>query len=121
MVENVLIAGGACGRHGRREAAEELLGKVGLGERRLHLPGELSAGEKQRAAIVRALFNRPKLILADEPTGNLDPDNAVAVLGHLSEYHRSGGTVVVATHGPTAERFADGVVYLHAGGMERTG
>jgi putative ABC transport system ATP-binding protein len=121
VVENVLVAGGTGSRGEQRSRAEKLLEKVGLAERGRHRPGELSAGEKQRAAIVRALFNRPKLILADEPTGNLDPDNAVAVLEHLSEFHRSGGTVVVATHGPTAERFADRVVYLRQGSVDRTG
>jgi ABC-type lipoprotein export system ATPase subunit len=125
IVENVLLAGGPPGG-GRMaapkgQAAEELLKRFGLAERASHKPGELSAGEKQRAAMARALFNRPRIILADEPTGNLDPANAESVLGHLSEFHHGGGTVIVATHGPTAGRFADRVIYLRNGGIEKAG
>jgi len=145
IVENVLLArhspGGSPGRLGplagpqaasesaavgggteapKRQAAEELLKRFGLAERASHKPAELSAGEKQRAAMARALFNRPRIILADEPTGNLDPANAESVLGHLSEFHRDGGTVIVATHGPTAGRFADRVIYLRNGGIEKS-
>jgi ABC-type lipoprotein export system ATPase subunit len=139
IVENVLLArhspGGSPGRLGplaggpsaaggrteapKRQAAEELLKRFGLAERVSHKPAELSAGEKQRAAMARALFNRPRIILADEPTGNLDPANAESVLGHLSEFHRDGGTVIVATHGPTAGRFSDRIVYLRNGGIEK--
>ena len=141
IVENVLLArhspGGSPGRLGplaggpsapggrseapKRQAAEELLKRFGLAERASHKPAELSAGEKQRAAMARALFNRPRIILADEPTGNLDPANAESVLGHLSEFHRGGGTVIVATHGPAAGRFADRIVYLRNGGIEKAG
>jgi len=133
IVENVLLARHSPGRlagglpgGGRTgatkgQAAEELLKRFGLAERASHKPAELSAGEKQRAAMARALFNRPRIILADEPTGNLDPANAESVLGHLSEFHRDGGTVIVATHGPTAGRFADRVIYLRNGGIEKAG
>ncbi len=121
IVENVLLAARLIGRSDRIQAAEELLTQLGLAERGLHRPAELSAGEKQRVAIARALFNRPGIILADEPTGNLDPDNAASVLGHLSEFHRSGGTVIIATHGPSTERFADRVVYLRDGSIEKSG
>jgi ABC-type lipoprotein export system ATPase subunit len=128
IVENVLLArhspgglaGGPSAAGGRTEAAEELLKRFGLAERVSHKPAELSAGEKQRAAMARALFNRPEIILADEPTGNLDPANAESVLGHLSEFHRGGGTVIVATHGPTAGRFADRVIYLRNGSIEKS-
>jgi len=141
IVENVLLArhspGGSPGRLGplaggpsaaggrteapKGQAAEELLKRFGLAERASHKPAELSAGEKQRAAMARALFNRPRIILADEPTGNLDPANAESVLSHLSEFHRGGGTVIVATHGPAAGRFADRVIYLRNGGIEKAG
>jgi ABC-type lipoprotein export system ATPase subunit len=134
IVENVLLArhspgglaGGPSAADGGTEApkeqgAEELLRRFGLAERASHKPAELSAGEKQRAAMARALFNRPRIILADEPTGNLDPANAESVLGHLSEFHRDGGTVIVATHGPAAGRFADRVIYLRNGGIEKAG
>ncbi len=119
IVENVLVADGLCGRAAGTARAMQLLDQLGLSERATHRPGELSAGEKQRVAIARALFNEPALILADEPTGNLDPENARSVLGYLSQFHRAGGTVIVATHGRDAERFADEVVYMRAGRIEK--
>ncbi|HLB74007.1 MAG TPA: ABC transporter ATP-binding protein [Sedimentisphaerales bacterium] len=121
IVENVLLAGRVLGRNTGRTAAEDLLRQLGLGERATHKPAELSAGEKQRAAIVRALFNQPKIILADEPTGNLDPGNASAVLGHLAEFHTKGGTVILATHGPAAREFASRTVRLRNGAIEKSG
>lgn len=121
IVQNVLLAGRLSGRNASKAAAEDLLGQLGLGERTGHKPAELSAGEKQRAAIARALFNQPKIILADEPTGNLDPDNASAVLGHLAEFHGKGGTVIVATHGPGALEYADRTIRLRDGGIEGAG
>lgn len=118
IVENVLLARRGSGENMGRAAAEDLLRQLGLGERATHKPAELSAGEKQRAAIARALFNNPEIILADEPTGNLDPENASAVLEHLAEFHGKGGTVIVATHGPIAKEFADRTVTLRDGGVE---
>jgi putative ABC transport system ATP-binding protein len=94
---------------------QELLDAVGLGQRASSLPRELSGGELQRVAVARALAHRPALVLADEPTGNLDPDNAAAVLEHLSEYHQNGGTVVIVTHGNQAEKHADRIIHLQAG------
>jgi putative ABC transport system ATP-binding protein len=114
VLENVLAAGGAIGKYdGTR--AKELLQQLGLQHRIRHRPSELSAGEKQRAAIARALLNRPKLILADEPTGNLDPENAGSVLKHLREFQQAGGTVIVATHGPAAKEFATRTIHLRDG------
>ncbi|MHC4113568.1 MAG: ATP-binding cassette domain-containing protein, partial [Planctomycetota bacterium] len=95
--------------------ALELIEQFGLSGRNHHKPAELSAGEKQRSAIARALLNNPKIILADEPTGNLDADNATSVLGYLSEFHKAGGTVILATHGVEAERFTDRIINLHNG------
>ncbi|MBC8327049.1 MAG: ATP-binding cassette domain-containing protein [Verrucomicrobia subdivision 3 bacterium] len=107
--ENVRLAG----RNGSMtQRPRELLKQFGLGHRLTHTPGELSAGERQRVALARALVNEPRLILADEPTGNLDPENDRQVFGHLAEFHRAGGTVVVVTHGSTADEFADRVVSL---------
>jgi ABC-type lipoprotein export system ATPase subunit len=119
VVENVLLAGGVSGRRDRG-AAESLLAELGLGERAWHRPAELSAGEKQRAAIARSLFNHPEIILADEPTGNLDPDNASSVLEHLAEFHGKGGTVIVATHGEAAREFAGRTIYLREGSVEES-
>lgn len=120
VLENVLLAAPVDDRSSRSTAAAELLDELGLAERATHRPSELSAGEKQRTAIARALLNRPKIILADEPTGNLDPDNAETVVQHLHDFQQNGGTVVVATHGPTAEAFASRVVRLRDGKLEGT-
>lgn len=91
---------------GGKERAGELLDRMGLAARREHRPGELSAGERQRVALARALAGRPSLLLADEPTGNLDPENARLVFDQLARYHREGGTVFVVTHGVEAEGHA---------------
>jgi len=102
VAENVLAAslglgGGKAGGEAR-ERAEELLRHFGLRHRAGHVPGELSTGERQRTALARALFNRPKLLLADEPTGNLDPENAERVLHHIGEFASAGGAVLLVTH-----------------------
>jgi len=98
---------------GRR--ADELLQRFALSERGHHLPSELSAGERQRAALARALLNRPELILADEPTGNLDEGNARIVLACLREFTGSGGSVVLVTHDERAARAADRTVRMEQG------
>jgi len=116
VLENVLVAGGAVGA-ADKTLATELLQRLGLQRRIGHRPSELSAGEKQRTAIARALLNRPKLILADEPTGNLDPENARGVLAHLHDFQQAGGTVIVATHGATAGEFATRTIHLRDGAL----
>lgn len=80
------------------DRADELITLFGLSHRRDHPPAELSTGERQRVALARALLHRPRLLLADEPTGNLDDRNAEIVIGHLTEFARRGGAVLVATH-----------------------
>ena len=115
VMENVLLAGGAVDKKSTHAKALELIERFGLAGRHYHKPSELSAGEKQRTAIARALFNNPKIILADEPTGNLDSDNATSVLGYLSEFHKAGGTVILATHGIQAKDYADRMISLHNG------
>lgn len=115
ILENILLAGGTVADNNKNAKALELIEQFGLSGRNHHKPAELSAGEKQRTAIARALLNNPKIILADEPTGNLDADNAASVLGYLSEFHKAGGTVILATHGSEAERFADRIINLHNG------
>ncbi len=115
VLENVLLAAGVVRRRQGRAEAVRLLQRLGLGHRLGHRPSELSAGEKQRTAIARALLNQPKLILADEPTGNLDPENARGVLGHLQDFQKAGGTVIVATHGPAAREFATQTIRLREG------
>ncbi len=96
------------------EAAESLV-RVGLGDRLHHLPSQLSGGEQQRVALARALINHPKLILADEPTGNLDEANEQIVLELLRELHRSGHTILLVTHSPEIGRMADRRIELAHG------
>jgi len=117
VLENVLLAGGSRGRKADdRGRAEELLKQFGLADRITHKPSELSAGERQRTAIARALFNRPSVLLADEPTGNLDPDNAAETVRFLKEYQKEqGGTVVMVTHSDGADAAADRIVRMKAG------
>jgi len=87
--------------------AEEALRRVGLGHRLTHLPSQLSGGEQQRVAIARALINQPKLILADEPTGNLDEANEEIVIGLFRELHSAGHTILMVTHDPDIAQQAD--------------
>ncbi len=101
------------------DKANKLLERLGLGDRLFHRPAQLSAGEKQRAAIARALLNEPKILLADEPTGNLDPKNADEVVKHLRDFQANGGIVILATHGALAEKFADRIVSLKKGLIEK--
>ena len=113
-LENVAFpmqfAGVATGR--RKTQASGLLEQVGLGNRSDHKPTELSGGQQQRVAIARALVNDPSLILADEPTGNLDTSSGAAVMQLLSDLHRSGPTVFVVTHDPRMTRFATHKIHL---------
>jgi len=115
LLSNVLLASPIKPGKGERKRASELLEKFGLSNRIDHRPDELSAGERQRLAVARALLNRPKILLADEPTGNLDPDNAAVVIDHFVEFHQSGGTVVIVTHGTAADDFANRTIRLDQG------
>lgn len=102
-VRENIIAGGVALKTPPDEVAkraEELIDSLGMAGRANHLPGELSVGEMQRTALARAFLNRPKVILADEPTGNLDPENAEIVLKALSEFAADGGAVLMVTHHP---------------------
>ncbi|HET6930426.1 MAG TPA: ATP-binding cassette domain-containing protein [Candidatus Acidoferrum sp.] len=92
--------------------AEEALKRVGLGHRLTHLPSQLSGGEQQRVAIARALINQPKLILADEPTGNLDEANEEIVIGLFRELHSAGHTILMVTHDPDIAQQADRKIEL---------
>lgn len=115
VLDNVRLS--VTGRAGRDAAMDELE-RLGLAGRAAHRPAELSAGEKQRVALARAIVHKPKLLLADEPTGNLDPENSAAVFRGLSAYHQGGGTVVVVTHGPDADAFATRALCLRGGRLE---
>jgi ABC-type lipoprotein export system ATPase subunit len=98
VMDNVLAAARPDNPEESREYAKQLLESFGLNPRRYHRPAQLSAGERQRVAMARALLNRPQLLLADEPTGNLDETNATALLDLLGEFHTSGGTILLVTH-----------------------
>jgi len=96
-----------------------LLERIGLGERTGHLPGQLSGGQLQRAAIARALLNRPALLLADEPTGNLDSKSATDVMALLKELHDGGQTLVLVTHDPDIAAGAQRTIHLRDGRIDQ--
>jgi putative ABC transport system ATP-binding protein len=102
-------------REKRRARAAELLGKVGLDGRLHHKPAQLSGGERQRVAIARALANDPEIILADEPTGNLDSESGKAILELLAQLHREGKTIILVTHNPEAAAYAQRIVRIRDG------
>jgi putative ABC transport system ATP-binding protein len=102
-------------REKRRARAAELLRKVGLDGRLHHKPAQLSGGERQRVAIARALANDPEIILADEPTGNLDSESGKAILELLAQLHREGKTIILVTHNPEAAAYAQRIVRIRDG------
>ncbi|MBP6686602.1 MAG: ABC transporter ATP-binding protein [Lacibacter sp.] len=102
----------------RTERALEMLEKVSLADRSHHKPNELSGGQIQRVAIARALVNRPSIILADEPTGNLDSKTSVEIMGLITDIHKLGNTVVLVTHEEDIARYAKRVVRLRDGLIE---
>jgi lipoprotein-releasing system ATP-binding protein len=121
-LHNVALPGLIAGRK-RREAlaeAQRLLGLLGLSERLRHTPAQLSGGEQQRVAIARAMINKPALILADEPTGNLDPDTSNQVFGALSDLvRREGAAALIATHNFELVKYMDRVMALDHGRLIR--
>lgn len=99
----------------QQKKAAELLDRVGLGDRLDHKPAELSVGQQQRVALARMLANDPAVILADEPTGNLDPETSEQIIGFFEEFNREGRTIVMVTHNPAAAERAKRVLKLRDG------
>ena len=106
VAENILLLNKVNGIKVTKDEVLEAAERLNIHQRLDHLPSELSIGEKQRANLVRALVVKPAVILADEPTGNLDPGNAAEVIRYLHDFHEQGGTVVMVTHGSDADRYA---------------
>jgi putative ABC transport system ATP-binding protein len=113
-VELPLVYGGVTAAE-RRARAVQALEAVGLGERMEHRPNELSGGQRQRVAIARALVNRPAILLADEPTGNLDSSTSEEIMRLFGDLHANGQTVIMVTHEPDIAAYADRVIVLRDG------
>ena len=116
-VELPLIYGGVSSTD-RKKMAKDALQRVGLGDRMTHKPNELSGGQRQRVAVARALVTRPSILLADEPTGNLDSKTGEEIMGLFEDLHRDGNTIILVTHEADIAAHAHRVVRIHDGKIE---
>jgi putative ABC transport system ATP-binding protein len=116
-VELPLMYAGLSGKQ-RSLKAREILDSVGLSDRLKHKPGELSGGQRQRVAIARAIVNKPSIVLADEPTGNLDSTSGGDILEIFERLHRQGNTMIIVTHDAAVAARADRIVQIHDGRIE---
>lgn len=121
VIENILLPSVVRPDAGAAERARALLARFNMEHRAHHIPAQLSIGERQRTALARALFNRPRLLLADEPTGNLDPDNGRIVLNALAEFARDGGAVLLVTHEQAGTEHATRVLRMGNGQLLENG
>jgi putative ABC transport system ATP-binding protein len=123
VVDNIALpmAYAGMGARERRKRAMELAGQVGLGDRLGNRPGQLSGGQCQRVAIARALANNPRLLMGDEPTGNLDSTTGEAILKMFRELHREGKTVLIVTHDPEIAAVCDRVIEIKDGTIRSDG
>jgi putative ABC transport system ATP-binding protein len=102
----------------REDQAKKALGQVGLSDRMTHKPNELSGGQRQRVAIARALVNNPSILLADEPTGNLDTKTSIEIMGLLHDIHNKGNTIIIVTHEEDIAQHAHRIIRLRDGVIE---
>ena len=119
VIENVLTPSLALPNSKAEKRARELIEHLNLTDRIYHIPSELSTGERQRTALCRALLNNPKLLLADEPTGNLDKDNADIVLSLFVDFAQTGGSVLMVTHDDTIISYAHRIIHIRNGKLRK--
>lgn len=112
VYENIKMANG---NHFNTRTMDEYLDKCYLLPLRNKYPSELSVGEKQRTAFIRAIISHPEILLADEPTGNLDPENSRKIIALMMEFHKNGGTVLLVSHSPEVAKYSNRIVKLHSG------
>ena len=118
VLENILLPNKSGKQIAKKEDVEALAVQLNIQNRLSHKPAQLSVGEKQRVALLRALIVHPRLLLADEPTGNLDPKNSKIIINQFDEYRKRGGTIVMASHGSEADELADVIFSMEKGGIK---